>query len=238
MPSLPRYCIIQDGDTFHAMWQCHNKDWLFKEDWAKKFYYHLLCKFKDRYQVQFYGYTFMDNHVHLTGILTDRYKFSDFFRTVNSLFAREYNRRKRRCGQVVMDRFKSPSIQTEADLMRVMVYIDLNQKRAAKVVHPKDNRFSSYGFYASSAPDRLITAAPAYLRLGATNQERQIAYILMVEEIMKSDWREKKPYSSNLFIGDPNWVEAKLRILKEVVRKKRLAWKMKVNRLPNQLAPG
>ena len=238
MASLPRYCIIQDGDTFHAMWQCHNKDWLFKEDWAKKFYYHLLCQFKDRYQVQFYGYTFMDNHVHLTGTLTDRYKFSDFFRTVNSLFARAYNLRKKRRGQVVMDRFKSPSIQTEADLMRVMIYIDLNQKRAAKVVHPKDNRFSSYNHYAFGTPDRLVTLAPAYLKLGSTDNERQNKYSQMVEEVMQSDWREKKPYSSHLFIGDPTWVTAKLTLLKEVVRSKRLAWEKRLDRLQNQLAPG
>jgi hypothetical protein len=54
MPSLPRYAILFDRSTFHVTWQCHNKDWLLESDWAKRLYYSLLLRFKERYRVQIY----------------------------------------------------------------------------------------------------------------------------------------------------------------------------------------
>lgn len=225
MPSLPRWAILEDGSTFHVTWQCHNQDWLLKEPWAKKLYYDLLLKYKDRYQVEIYSYCFMDNHPHLSGKLTRLAFFSDFFRVVNSFFARAYNREMKRRGQVVMDRFKSPHIQTDRDLLRVMLYIDLNPKRAGKVNHPKDYPFSSFAYYAYGKEDSLLTPAPSYVELGSTPQRRQEAYRAMIEEILKNDWKEKKPYSSVPFIGDPDWVIKKSLELKEISRERFQRWR-------------
>ena len=97
-----------------------------KSDAAKKLYYDLLLKFKERYQVKIYSYCFMSNHPHLTGTCKDKRLLSDFLRIVNSLFARILKKRSKRRGQVVMDRFKSPVIQQDFDHLQVMFYIDLN----------------------------------------------------------------------------------------------------------------
>jgi len=104
MPSLPRVAILEDSSLFHVTWQSHNQDWLLEEKWVKELYYQLLLKYKDRYSVQIYSYCFMDNHIHLSGRLKDLKSFSDFFRVVNSYFARTYNKEVKRRGQVVMDR--------------------------------------------------------------------------------------------------------------------------------------
>ncbi|MFO1464066.1 MAG: hypothetical protein U1F66_09820 [bacterium] len=71
MPTLPRYAILSNGSTFHITWQYLNKSWLMKSDAAKKLYYDLLLKYKDRYRVQIYSYCFMSNHPHLTGLCED-----------------------------------------------------------------------------------------------------------------------------------------------------------------------
>ncbi|MCP5467666.1 MAG: transposase [Deltaproteobacteria bacterium] len=214
MPSTPRYYILDDHSLFHVTWKCHNNDWLLKEDWAKQLYYNLLLKYKDRYGVQIYAYCFMDNHPHLTGKLKSLKDFSDFFRVVNSCFARFYNKKVGRRGQVVMDRFKSPRIESEADLFKVMFYIDLNPKRAGKVSHPKQNTFSSYNYYAFGKSDSLVTSAPSYLGLGKSPQARQKIYQSLVESILKNDWKEKVPYSSVSFIGNPIWVRQQIYQLK------------------------
>ena len=167
----------------------------------------------------------MDSHPHLSGRLTKLQLFSDLFRVVNSTFARIYNREMKRRGQVVMDRFKSPRIQTDADLLRVMLYIDLNPKRAGKVDHPRDNDFSSFAFYAYGKLDPLITPAPSYLSLGTTDKRRQLAYRELVLEILKNDWKEKKPYSSKLLIGDPTWVVKKTQELREHQKNIRARWR-------------
>jgi len=225
MPSLPRAAILEDDSTFHVTWQCHDQSWLLAKRWAKELYYQLLLKYKEQYGVLIYSYCFMDNHIHLSGKLTDLASFSDFFRVVNACFARGYNKEMKRRGQVVMDRFKSPSIQTDRDLLKVMLYIDLNPKRAHKVSHPQDNEYSSYAYYAHGQADPLITPAPSYLALATTTERRQRVYQALVEEILKNDWKEKKPYSSVYFIGNPDWVIRKNRQIKEIRKEQFAAWK-------------
>jgi len=225
MPSLPRNAILEDDSTFHVTWQCHNQSWLLDKPWTKELYYRLLLKYKDRYGVSIYSYCFMDNHIHLSGKLSELASFSDFFRVVNACFARGYNKQVSRRGQVVMDRFKSPMIQTDQDLLKVMLYIDLNPKRADKVKHPDDNEYSSYAYYAHGHEDPLITPAPSYLELATTAERCQKAYQALVKEILQNDWKEKKPYSSAHFIGDPQWVLRRNRALRQIRREQFAEWK-------------
>jgi putative transposase len=225
MPTLPRYSILEDGSLFHITWQCHNKSWLMKSDAAKKLYYDLLVKYKARYQVKFYSYCFMSNHPHLTGTCEDMILLSALFRLVNSLFARILNKRLKRRGQVVMDRFKSPVIHSDFDHLQVMFYIDLNPKRAKMVEHPKEYRWSSFHYYAYGQDDPLITPAPSFLNLGDTPGLRRKNYRLMVEKILKNDWKEKRPYSSVSFIGNPNWVEARMEQLRTFQSLQRKSWR-------------
>lgn len=220
MAYLPRYQIVYDGCTFHVTWQCHNKDWLLQSDEMKQIYYDLLLKYKDRYDVKIYSYNFMSNHPHISGTMASKEHFSSFFRIVNNLFARKYNRIHKRRGQVVMDRFKSPVIQTDHDLLRVMIYIDLNPVRAGMVKHPRKHGWTSYHYYACGEEDQLIDPAPTYLELGNTPKDRQAAYRKMVEGVLISEGLIKRNYSAVHFIGDPKWVMQKCEQLKSYMRSK------------------
>lgn len=224
MANYPRYAIIRDDATFHVTWQCHNKHWLLASHEAKRLYHQLLKKYKDRYKIKIYSYCFMSSHPHLTGHCEDKKLFSDFFRVVNACFARTYNKWHGRRGQVVMDRFKSPCVDTHADHLRVMFYNDLNPNRAHMVKDPAEFQWSSYHHYADGKEDELITDAPCYIALGATAKERQLVYRARIKEILQNDWKEKQPYSSVPFIGDPMWVERKLEELKKLVRGRREKW--------------
>jgi putative transposase len=124
-----------------------------------------------------------------------------------------------------MDRFKSPRIESHQDLGKVMQYVDLNPKRAGMVVHPKDCAWTSFHFYAYGKADSLITPAPNYEKLGNSDCERQTKYLTMIEEILRSDWKEKRPYSSAPFVGNPTWVEAKVKQLRELISEKRKSWR-------------
>jgi len=212
MPYLPRYQIIFDDAFFHVTWQCHNKDWLLRWNWTKKLYYELLLKYKDKYGIHIYSYCFMDNHPHLSGKLGSKEEFSAFFRIVNSVFARTVNKRLKRRGQLVMDRFKSPQIQNDEHLLTVMTYIDLNPYRAGKVKHPRGNEWSSFNYYAQGTEDELITPAPSYLALGETDAARQKIYREMVSELMLN--KKKLEISHTYFIGNPEWVIKKYHEMK------------------------
>ncbi len=224
MANLPRYAIINHGSTFHVTWQCHNKDWLLESNWAKQIYYNLLLKYKDRYQVKIYSYCFMSSHPHMTGYCEDRELFSDFFRVVNSCFAKTYNKNVGRRGQVVMDRFKSPRIESDGVLLKVMFYNDLNPNRAKMVKHPREYEWTSYHYYAEGKADALITPAPSYMSLGLTAQARQQQYKKMVELILRHDWQQKQPYSSVAFIGNPEWVQKKTQVLLQKQKEQFRKW--------------
>jgi len=222
MARIPRKWIITDDCLFHVTWQCHNKSWLLKCQWAKKLYYQLLLRYKKKYEVTFFSYAFMDNHIHLSGRLKSLDQLSSFFRVVNSMFAKEINQRMGRFGQVVRDRFKSPCLETERDLIQEMIYHDLNEVRAGKTIHPQDNEFSSYSHYAYGKTDPLLSDPEIYLQLGRTSAERQEAYRGMVEEILRTAPRKKNgKYTKQHFIGDPHWVTEKYEGLKKIRREQK-----------------
>ena len=218
VPYLPRYLIVCDDSYFHVTWQCHNKDWLLRWDWAKRIYYDLLLKYKDKYGLTFHSYNLMDSHPHLIGHMKSKEKFSAFFQVVNGLFAKAVNKRLKRRGQVVMDRFKSPMIQSDEHMLRAMAYSDLNDHRAGKVKHPRESRWSSYVFYAHGIDDPLITPAPSYLALGSNPKERQAEYRATVAALM--DHRERMNISHTPYIGDPDWVIMKYRELCDALGRK------------------
>jgi len=120
-----------------------------------------------------------------------------------------------------MDRFKSPRIQTDRDLLEVMAYIDLNPLRARKVRHPKENSYSSYDYYAYGKADPLIDPPETYLMLGDTPEARQQEYRDMVDFILKKDGQGKRNYSEVKFIGNPEWVVRKHRELTQAMAEKR-----------------
>lgn len=179
----------------------------------------------------------MSNHPHLSGYCEDQTLLSDFFRVVNSLFAKAYNTKHKRRGQVVMDRYKSPQIHTDEDLLNVMFYIDLNPNRAFIVEHPSEFYWSSFAYYAYGKADPLITPPEAYLNLGSTPQERQEVYLEKVNEVIKEDCMRGRPYSSVPFIGNPLWVLEKTRELDEYKRKQRKEYRERFKKKFSQGPP-
>jgi len=219
MARYPRYFILKDKCYFHITWQCHNKDWLLKEDWAKKHYYNLLLKHHRDYAVQIHSFCFMDSHPHLTGYCNNAKMLSDMMRRINTSMAKAINKYYQRRGQAIMDRFKSPIIETDQDLLSIMAYIDLNPVRARMVPHPTKYRWSSYAYYAYGKKNPLITPAPSYLGLAETHTGRQNIYRKMVLAIMLKG-NKKKNYSYTYFIGNPLWVKKKSETLKNELLKK------------------
>ncbi len=138
-----------------------------------------------------------------------------------------------------MDRFKSPVIQTDNQLLSVMFYHDLNSYRVGMVDHPRDYEYSSYAFYAEGRPDPLLTAPPSYLELGDTAEERQQVYREYVALVLEQEGRKvKRPYSNRLYIGDPNWVAQRTAEAKQLARIKRIAYLDRQRRFYQQLRRG
>ena len=149
----------------------------------------------------------MDNHPHLSGKSNTLDEFSAFFRIVNGMFARLVNKSLGRCGQVVMDRLKSPVIQDDRYLLTALTYIDLNPCIARISAHPRHYKWSSYWYYAHGKTDLLITEAPSYIGLAESPEIRQKMY----RNIINSLVRAKDPMTirhamNSRYLGEPNWM--------------------------------
>lgn len=223
MTCVARCEILHNEAFFHVIWKCHDSSWFLGSSEEKDFYYGLLVKYIKRYKVDIFAYCIMSNHVHLVGFTKEIYELSDFMRAVNTQFARWINKRRKRRGQVILDRFKSPVIETSQDLLRVMRYCDLNPVRAGIFSDPRDYKWSSYEYYAHGREDKLLTPSPSYMELANTPEERQDIYCGMVAELVE-EGLVKNTYSSVCYIGNPNWVTKKYASLRKTTKEKRLAY--------------
>jgi len=223
MARYSRKQILEDGAFFHVTWRCHNKDFYIKGHFEKKLYYDLLVKYKNDYNLEFYSYCFMNNHIHLVGKCNKVTELSNFFRKVNSIFSRTINKINGRCGQLIMDRFKSPMIESNPALIRVSRYVDLNAYKANIVKHPKYYKWCSYKYYAYGVEDKLLTPSPAFIEFGNNDKERRNAYIEIIDELINNEVElNNQNYSLCYFIGDPAWVLQKYNALKNQKKQKNL----------------
>lgn len=146
----------------------------------------MLIRYHEKYEMIFYAYHFMENHIHLIGKTSSLENFSNFFRISHNVFARQVNYRMGRRGQVVMERLKSPTIKDDQHMLSVMAYVDMNGVRAGRDKEPGINVWSSYNYYAHGKKDSLIVPAPSYLALGFNPQQRQLAYRSIVNASLPS----------------------------------------------------
>ncbi len=201
MARIPRKFILQDQSYFHVTWKCHNEEHLLQNPQVKQKLHDLLKAFKAKYRIKIFGYCFMDNHPHLVGYCETRQEFSRFFQVVNGQIARFINRGLSRRGQVIMDRMRSPQIESDKHLLSVLRYVDLNPVRAGLCRHPQNYRWSSYRALALGYKDPLLDPLPDFISLEPDGYLR-----LHAESPERNDQNELRFFSKCFFIGTPDWV--------------------------------
>jgi putative transposase len=209
---IPRRLLVDLGSTNHCTWRSHNFSRVLEADTAKRFFLALVDKYAARHGILIRSYCLMGTHPHVVVVATrGQEEFSRFWKVVNQLFARWYNRQqKRRRGQVVTQRMKSPMIQPEArgrHVLTVMRYGDLNPVRAGMVRSPKDYAWSSYRHYAFGEPNTLVSDEPEYIALGRTPPQRRLAYQQLFALPLIRALRTRRPDLVEApFFGNPDWV--------------------------------
>jgi putative transposase len=209
---IPRHRLVHENSTNHCTWRGHDLSRVLESPEAKQFFLTLLAKYKAEHGIEIHSYCLMGSHPHVQCKATKGLEhFSAFWHVVNYRFARWYNRRHSRRGQVVMERMVSPLIQGGRHQLVVMRYGDLNPVRAGLVSSPKDHPWSSYRHYAFGERDPLITDAPEYLALAATPAGRQTAYVHLFAAAQEDALSTRRPdLVVAPFIGDAEWTAAML----------------------------
>jgi putative transposase len=216
MGRIARGHLVVEKGTNHCTWRSHDNGRFFEEEGAREKFLELIVKYKARHQILVRSYCHMGTHPHVVCTSDGGQKaFSAFWKVVNQAFARWFNKRRNRCGQVVRERLKSPQIQDGRHQLVVMRYGDMNPVRAGLVKSPKDWQWSSYRHYAFGEPNALIDDAPEYLALGAHPVDRRKAYQALFARTLEEEnvGVRRDDLVRAPFVGDVAWMAARLQAL-------------------------
>ncbi len=121
MPRVPRGLLVEENSTNHCTWRSHDFGLVLDSNEARDKFLALVRKYKEKFGIEILSYCLMGTHPHVmcTSLLGQE-AFSAFWKVVNWGFARWYNRRTNGRGQVVMERLRSPMVQTGRHQLEVM----------------------------------------------------------------------------------------------------------------------
>jgi len=205
MPRKQRFFVA--GMPVHVVQRGNNRQPIFFEERD----YHAYLKWlkvaaeKDACSIQ--AYVLMTNHVHLLVTPEDVTGISRMMQHVGRYYVPYINRTYDRSGTLWEGRYKSSLIDAEDYLLACSRYIELNPVRASMVDHPSEYEWSSYLSNAEGKPDPMLTPHTLYRALGATDAERQSAYLELLHTHMddekiseiRASWQTGTPLGNDRF---------------------------------------
>ncbi len=127
MARKPR--IAYPGALYHVILRGNQKQKVFLDDKDRLDYLDRLQRYGERYNVTFYAYTLMDNHVHIL-LETGREPLYKVMQGLNQSYTQYFNRRHHTVGHLFQGRYKAILCDQEAYLLELVRYIHLNPVRA------------------------------------------------------------------------------------------------------------
>lgn len=174
MTRPPRQLL--DGGCYHLIARGNNRQFLFSDEDAFRYFLSLLARAKTRFPAKLYHYCLMSNHIHLLLEIGTSGHLPKFMQFVLQGYARWFCTQQRYSGHVWQGRYKSPLVERESYYLEAGRYIERNPLRAKMVQDLKDYPWSSYPTYAYGQVNALIDEDPYYAQLGSSAPERQAAY--------------------------------------------------------------
>jgi len=134
-----------------------------------------------------HAYVLMSNHVHLLVSSGELGSISSGLRWLGQCCVQAFNRRHRRSGPLWEGRFKFCLGDSDAYLLAVYWYIELNPVRAAMVDAPNRYRSSSAHGNLGSLVDPVLTPHDCFMALGLDEPARGDAYREWLEEAIRDE---------------------------------------------------
>ena len=175
MARLPRYFIKNQPQ--HLIQRGNNRGVIFGTDEDYEFYLECLREASEANGLKIHAYVLMTNHVHLLASPTEETSISKTFQSVGRRYVQYFNYHYNRTGMLWEGRYKATLIDSSGYLLTCMRYIEMNPVRTKDLAkHPKDYRWSSYGYNALGKNNQIITPHNEYKKLGRLEKDRFTAY--------------------------------------------------------------
>ena len=154
MARISRACY--ESSYFHVMVQGIAKEYIFKEKEFKEKYLEFLDNSTIENEVIVIAYCIMDNHAHLL-LYTPKIKnLTSVMASVNTRYAKYYNKVLNRRGYVYRDRYRCENIITQSHLENCIRYIHNNPVVAKICMHPSEYRYSTYNKFKNKNIDKEV----------------------------------------------------------------------------------
>jgi REP element-mobilizing transposase RayT len=146
------------GATYHVTARGDRREAIFVDDTDRAGLLNVLAQGLQRFDAVALAYCLMGNHFHFV-LHTRQANLSRLMRHVNGVYTQRFNRRHEKVGHLFQGRFKAILVDTQAYLLTLCRYVELNPVRAGLVPHPQAWAWSSCRAHvgAAAAPDWLDT---------------------------------------------------------------------------------
>jgi REP element-mobilizing transposase RayT len=179
-----------EGGLYHIITRGNNRRQIFNSAADYEKFLALLTVQKIKLPFFLYAYCLMSNHVHL---LIER-QVNAVGRIMQRLltgYAQYYNRRYRRVGHLLQDRYKSILCQSDRYLSELVRYIHLNPVRARMVDQPEDYAYSSHRVYLGMESTAIVDADPVLRHFGAKKDVARARYQQFVAAAITQGHRQE-----------------------------------------------
>lgn len=137
---------LSQSKIYHVMIRGNEKKDIFLDDEDReRFLYTIREKNKEK-KWHMYAYCLMGNHVHLL-INEGTDTISGIMQRINISYAYYFNKKYKRVGHLLQDRYRSENIEDDSYLIAAMRYIHNNPVKSGMVESALQYRWSSFKFY-------------------------------------------------------------------------------------------
>ena len=139
------------GAVYHVTSRGDRRESIVEDDTDRAALLAVVALGLERFDAQMLSYCLMGNHYHFV-LHTREPNLSRLMRHINGVYTQGFNRRHRLVGHLFQGRFKAILVDTDAYLLEVCRYVELNPVRAGMVNGPQAWAWSSYRAHVGLAP--------------------------------------------------------------------------------------
>jgi len=202
--------LVADDLVYHALNRGNNRGTVFFQTGDFLAFLQALGQTQKRYPFRLFAYCLMSNHFHLVLQPAPGQNVSRILQSLTVAHTWHYHKDRGTSGHVWQGRFKSPVIEEDEHLLRVMRYVEANPLRGGMVADLASYPWSSYVAHGLGKNVALVAEAPVWERLGKTEASRQKYWRQWVHTPLtdKELSAVRRAVSTGRPYGKESWMEA------------------------------
>lgn len=138
--------------TYHIIIKGNDDQDIFYDDKDREFFLKRILKTKKLFNYDIYAYCLMSNHVHMVIKIQNDF-LSKAIQSLTASYAQYFNKKYKRKGPFVQNRFKSKNVENQKYFLEVCRYVHRNPEKSY-IAKTEDYKWSSYKEYIGK--ERLI----------------------------------------------------------------------------------